>query len=188
MTDTNQEPATGSLKVDVGGGKHPEEGHVNVDLREIDEVDHQSPASELPFDDETVSRLVCHSVIPHVEDIPAVFEEFSRVLEPGGELVVSATHAHSTGIVQDPDHNSWSWTARSGEWFDSENEFAYFGNYSLRLVDVDMDMWARPGKWWLRPLAATFNRLPAIFSPEVLDEIMKLPFAAGRVEARFRKP
>lgn len=176
-----------TLKVDVGAGRNPEPGHVNVDLRDLPEVDYQAPASDLPFGDETVSRLVCHSLVPHLEDIPQVFDEFSRVLAPGATLIVTATHANSTGIVQDPDHNSWSWTSRTPEWFDKNSEFAYYGEYELELVDVDVVMWTRPDRWWLRPLAALYNGLPDVVSPGVLDEVMKLPFSAGRVKGRYKK-
>lgn len=131
--------------LDLGGGRNPLKGHLNVDLRNIDEVDLQASADDLsPFPDGSVDRIHCNSLIPHLPDLPAAFNEWSRVLRPGGELVVKATHAHSTGIVQDPDHHNWSWTSRTPEWFDKDSEFEYYTETNLVLEDVTVDGWLRP--------------------------------------------
>lgn len=172
------------LKVDVGGGRHPEPGHVNVDLRELPEVDIVA-AHDLPFDDNTVDRLYCNSLIPHLEDINRAFAEWSRVLAPGGELVVKATHSNSTGIYDDADHNHWSWTSATPRYFDVDSEFSYYNDAALSVVDVDVIGWARPEKDWLRPLSAAYKLMFKTVSPDVADELAKLPFAGARVIARF---
>lgn len=173
------------MKVDVGGGKHPLPEHVNIDLRDLDEVDHVAPASELPFPDNSAARIHANSLVPHVEDLNEVMEEFSRVLEPGGELVLKATHANSTGIRADPDHSLWSWTSDTGDWYDVENEFAYYSAAHLRLVDVEVVGWLRPHRQWLRPASWAFGKLIDCVGDDIADEMMKLPFAGGRVTARW---
>lgn len=177
-----------TTKVDVGGGRDPLPGHVNVDPRDLPEVDETGTASDMPFDDEMLSHIHGNSIVPHIDNLNAAMDEFHRVLEPGGTLVLKATHANSTGIFQDPDHNSWSWTARTPEWYDRDSEFSYYSDAEFVLESVEVTGFARPERWWLRPLSWLFGHVIDIVSPEVADELLKLPFAGGRVVARWRKP
>lgn len=175
--------------VDVGGGQHPLPGHINVDPRDdLEGVDHWGTASDLPFEDESVDRLHGNSIIPHIHDLNEAMEEFHRVLKPGGELVLKATHAHSTGIVADPDHYSWSWTSDTPGWYDRGSEWDYYSEAELDLVDVEVEGWLRPYRWWLRPASFAFGELVDAVGDDIADELMKLPFAGGRVIATWRKP
>lgn len=174
------------MKLDIGGGKHPQPGHLNVDLRAIPEVDVQASATELPFPDDSAERIHCNSLIPHLEDLNEAFAEWSRVLEPGGELVVKATHGHSTGIIADADHNHWSWTSESPRYFGDDFEYEYYNETDLRLMESVVVGWLRPERWWLRAPSWAFKHLIKRVSNEVADELMKLPFAGGRVVARYK--
>lgn len=179
--------ASPPFRLDIGGGRDPEPGHLNVDLRAVPEVDVIAAADELPIRSETVARIHVNSLVPHLDDYNRAFEEWSRVLKPGGELVVAATHAHSTGIVQDADHRSWSWTSETPSYFDHEHPFAYYSETNLDLVECDVLGWARPDRNWLRPWSWMFGSIVDRVTSEVADELMKLPFSGGRVRARYRK-
>jgi SAM-dependent methyltransferase len=176
------------LLVDVGGGRNPLPGHVNVDPRpDLAEVDYEGTASDLPFEDESVDRIHGNSIVPHIKDLNVAMEEFHRVLKPGGELVLKATHGHSTGIVQDPDHYSWSWTSRTPSWYDEGSEFDYYSEATFELIDVTVEGWCRPTRPWLRPVSYLFGQVIDAVAPDIADELMKLPFAGGRVAATWRK-
>lgn len=175
------------IKLDVGGGRDPLEGHLNVDIRPVDQVDVQAIATALPFEDGAVERIHANSLVPHVGDLNVAMEEFSRVLAPGGRLVLQATHANSTGIVADPDHRNWSWTSETPRWYDSGSPYEYYSDTDLELLDVHVRGWARPERFWLRPFSWLFKRTVHSVSNEVADELMKAPFAGGRVEAEWRK-
>ena len=43
-------------------------------------------AAELPFDDESFDLVFGHAVLHHIPDLATAFEEFRRVLRPGGTL------------------------------------------------------------------------------------------------------
>lgn len=48
----------------------------------------QASANALPFPDETFDTVICSEVIEHIPDHPSVIGELSRVLRPGGRLVL----------------------------------------------------------------------------------------------------
>lgn len=50
---------------------------------------------KLPFVDGAFDLAVCLSVIEHIPDPPAAFEEFDRVLAPGGTLIVGYPLEHT---------------------------------------------------------------------------------------------
>jgi dolichol-phosphate mannosyltransferase len=52
----------------------------------------------LPFADHSVDAVICSEVIEHIPDQPAVFDEMSRVLRPGGTLILGT-----------PDYGRWLW-------------------------------------------------------------------------------
>lgn len=176
----------GQIKIDIGGGREPRPGHVNVDLRQIPEVDLMADAATLPFADNSIDHIHANSLVPHIPDLNQAMEELSRVLSPGGTLVLRATHAHSTGIVADPDHSNWSWTSETPKWYDNNSSFSYYSDTSLELVDVRVRGWARPERPWIRPFGWAFKQLIKHVSPEVADELIGLPFAGGRVKATWR--
>src|SRR5690242_13994630 len=52
-------------------------------------------AAELPFDDESFDLVLGHAVLHHLPDLPRAFEEFSRVLKPGGTLFFAGEPSHT---------------------------------------------------------------------------------------------
>jgi|AntRauMinimDraft_3_1070383.scaffolds.fasta_scaffold03019_2 SAM-dependent methyltransferase len=175
------------IALDIGGGKNPEPNHINVDVRETPEVDIVAPAGDLPIPDGTVSRIYANSLIPHLNNPFEVFSEWTRVLEKGGEIVVKATHANSTGIRDDADHKLYSWTSETPEYFSGDMFQYYISDSSLELKEVDLVGWCRPYRWWLRPISWTFGKFINFVSNDMADEFMKLPLAGGRVTARYEK-
>ena len=47
-------------------------------------VDVVADATDMPFEDGSVSGIVCETVLEHVKDPPGVLREMERVLEVGG--------------------------------------------------------------------------------------------------------
>jgi ubiquinone/menaquinone biosynthesis C-methylase UbiE len=68
---------------------------VGIDLETTLETDNRSmpfgvrgDVSRLPFPNGHFDMVISRSVIEHLEDPPQVFREFSRVLRPGGKVVI----------------------------------------------------------------------------------------------------
>src|SRR3954464_4848815 len=52
-------------------------------------------AAELPFADESFDLVLGHAVLHHLPDLPRAFEEFLRVLKPGGTLFFAGEPSHT---------------------------------------------------------------------------------------------
>ena len=176
-----------AINLDIGGGRDPKKDHLNIDLRETPEVDIVAPAQDLPIPDRSVDRIHCNSLIPHLPDTFAAFQEWSRVLKPGGKLIVKATHANSTGIRDDADHQHYSWTSETPKYF-SGDIFEYYGGVdALELDDIEVVGWLRPYRSWLRPPSWLFGKWIDFAKNDMADELMKLPLAGGRVIAYYHR-
>lgn len=55
----------------------------------------QGSATKLPWSDDSFDIVYSHGVLHHIPDISAVSSEISRVLKPGGQLIVMMYHKNS---------------------------------------------------------------------------------------------
>ena len=81
------EKNTGNLKLNIGCGHMPMNGYINVDLREIPNVDVVAPADKLPFDDGTVQEIFSSHLIEHFtqEEIKRnILPHWFKLLKTGG--------------------------------------------------------------------------------------------------------
>lgn len=80
------------MLLNAGCGDHHPDGWVNLDIDGSCRPDMVSDAQAMPYDSGSVERIFCSHVLEHLSYhavLPAVLEEFARVLEPGaGELFV----------------------------------------------------------------------------------------------------
>lgn len=86
------------IKINLGSGNDPKEGHVNVDMLERNDVDvvHNLMNFPYPFEDNSASHIKAIDVIEHLDHYtddkkPAIMEfmrECHRILQDGGELYI----------------------------------------------------------------------------------------------------
>jgi len=91
-------PSDGSLRLHLGCGKVRLEGFVNIDHRATSATDLECDILQLPFDDNTVTRIETYHVIEHLgrhEAVRAV-REWHRVLKSGGVLVMECPDFDAT--------------------------------------------------------------------------------------------
>ncbi|WP_371600279.1 methyltransferase domain-containing protein [Streptomyces sp. NBC_00564] len=77
----------GPIRVSVGSGRTvPDDGWVGLDFRKGPRVYRCDLRKPLPFGDGTVDVVLAEHIVEHFwyDDIPAVFDEFFRILRPGG--------------------------------------------------------------------------------------------------------
>ena len=74
------------------GGVEPTDGWENFNIQEGESVDHVGDAADLSrFEDATFEAVYSSHTLEHwsYRDVPAVLQEWHRVLQPGGMLYVS---------------------------------------------------------------------------------------------------
>ncbi|MBK1713816.1 hypothetical protein CKO43_13630 [Rubrivivax gelatinosus] len=108
---------TGARALNLGCGSRPMPGFLNVDLvagSGVDQVvDLEQP---LPFDDMSFDLVVADNVFEHIRNYLALLQECSRILRPGGTLVVDVPYFRSAGAFIDPTHCNY-FTLRSMRYF-----------------------------------------------------------------------
>lgn len=83
------------MNLNLGAGNTKLDGFISVDLYD-QEADVRADITELPFDSESVDKIVAYQVIEHIpyNKNEQLFSEMYRVLKPGG-----------TAILETPDIN-----------------------------------------------------------------------------------
>jgi SAM-dependent methyltransferase len=84
------------LRVELGCGPFPTPGYVHVDVdRRARHVEYVSPVWDLPFEDESVEKVLAIHVFEHVEPnkVEETLREWWRILKPGGLVQVHVPNA-----------------------------------------------------------------------------------------------
>ena len=98
------------IHLDLGGGGNPQPGFVNMDIRDLPEVDIVHDLTEFPWPlpDECVTRMMASHLIEHINPANFGFVNFMneawRVMKPGGEFMIAMPYGLSPGFIQDPTH------------------------------------------------------------------------------------
>jgi SAM-dependent methyltransferase len=105
------------LALDMGSAHNKPDGYLGVDQYEEEGVDIVCDVgSGLPLDDNSVGVIRAVDFVEHVKDGVSLFNEFYRVLAPGGYLITRTPSTDGRGAFQDPTHVA----------FYNENSFWYY--------------------------------------------------------------
>lgn len=77
------------MKLEFGSGRGDLPGYKHIDIIKYDAVDRKLDVSKkLPYKDNSVDEIVARHLIEHIDywKYPGVFEEWYRVIKPGGKL------------------------------------------------------------------------------------------------------
>jgi len=141
----------GRLAGDIGAGTgFLTEGLLSRDVRVIavdqsqkmlDQIQHRfgesdhidcrvGTAERLPIDDEMLDYVFANMYLHHVEDPAHAIREMTRVLKPGGVLVVTDLDEHSHEFLRTEHNDRWMG-------FDRDDVRSWLQQASLRSVDVE---------------------------------------------------
>ncbi len=168
----------GSLVLDVGAGSCPYRdlfahceyraqdfsGLQPVQLRHggYGRIDYVCDATAIPVEDRSFDAVLCTEMLEHVPDPLAVARELSRILKPGGRLLLTAPLG--SGIHQEPHHYYGGYTPYWYRHFLAQLDFEridieanggslkFFGQESLRFLSLSRPFKAMgfmPSLLWL---------------------------------------
>lgn len=143
---------------------------------------HIASVADLPLTDSTFDVVVCNHIINDLERPEPAFQEFARVLAPGGRLVVMMLHpcfysAHAERTAQ-------AKAPRPADYFGVrivEQQFQVAGITSPAKVK----MWFRPLEAYIAALAETGFALTQLTEPHPSDDNMR---SDPWWQANFKRP
>lgn len=111
----------GQRGLDVGCGPKKRPGFIGVDICACPGVDVicDLEAGTLPFAAESFDVVYAKHVFEHIHNFDALLAEISRILKPGGRLLVSVPYAGDLRAFQDPSHVRF-FTLKTFEYFVAE--------------------------------------------------------------------
>jgi len=184
--------------VDLGCGNDTRDGHLGLDVHLYDAVDIQGDARSLPLADASVKRVRSSQLLEHLngnEELPALFEEVYRVLEPGGQFVFDVPFGRTWDA--DPTHKQ-KWTFKTIVYFLPREEVErlgwsselfpdYYANYEIgfELVERSAAAWLSVERLPLRILSYAVRQASDYITTDKWGEF---PLVAGTLEFRLRKP
>jgi SAM-dependent methyltransferase len=86
-----------------------------------------------PFEESTFQTIECFDVIEHLDNIPKVFEEFYRILAPGGVIKLTTPHYSCSNSYIDPTHK-WHLSYYSFDYFSDSSDLSYYSVARFKIV------------------------------------------------------
>ena len=97
-----------TLKLNLGCGKNPMPGYVNVDKYGTPDVRHDLEAFPWPWETSSVGEVVLNHVLEHLGQSSDIFlgimKELYRVCAPGAAVRIWVPHPRSDDFLNDPTH------------------------------------------------------------------------------------
>ena len=134
------------LRLNLGCGRSPLEGWVNVDVVALPGIDVVADldacrTTPLPFADGTVSQFHMSHVLEHIGDMLALMQELHRIAEPGAQILIRAPYGSSDDAYEDPTHrqrlfvNSFIYFAQPTYW---RADYGYRGDWDVEQVTLSV--------------------------------------------------
>lgn len=108
MTVTD-DPTARRLRLNLGCGRSPLSGWINVDAVDLPGVDlvadlDRMSTQKLPYPDDSVEAFALSHVLEHLHDPLSLMQELHRVARPGATATVRTPHGASDDAHEDPTH------------------------------------------------------------------------------------
>ena len=142
----------------VGCGNSKLNGAVGLDRLKLAAVDvvHDLDRTPWPFTEGSFDVIYAHSVVEHVGDIVAFFDESWRILKPGGRMVIAVPYFRCVDAFTDPTHTHF-FTAHSLDYFLNEESGLAGYSYSKHSFNKVAFWYGWPGQS-SNPLVRVFKR------------------------------
>jgi len=114
--------------LDIGCGLSKQSGSIGIDWHPFPGVDIVRDIRRgLPFDDNTVDRIICKHCIEHFDgdDLMFLVDEFWRVSKPSISWVIIVPDNTSPNRYRDPTHKTRDWSEDSFIFWEVDKEGKY---------------------------------------------------------------
>lgn len=111
--------------VNIGSGNNTEDNIVNLDIFPFKKVDIVADAHDLPFEDNSIDKIIIEASIEHVSDPNKVIGEIHRVLKPQGLIFIVSPFIQG---YHDSPSDYWRWTKEGLKMLLKEFEIVEIGN------------------------------------------------------------
>lgn len=127
----------GERALHIGSGKKTLKGAMTIDILDLPGVDvvHDLDSLPWPFADNTFDLIFAHSVFEHLDKQIAIMEEMSRILKPGGRLVIAVPHFRCTDAFTDSTHKHF-FTTQSMDYYIEGKALANYEYTKTRFKEI----------------------------------------------------
>lgn len=134
------------MKVNLGCGRNPLDGYVNLDRMPLPGVDlvfdlDQPDKLTLPFDEGSVSEWLAIDLVEHIVNFLPMFEELWRCSAPGADFLTALPYGTSDDAWEDPTHvRPWylgSWGYLGQPWY-HRADYGYRGDWEVERIVLDV--------------------------------------------------
>lgn len=131
------------MKLNLGCGRNPMTGFVNLDRAALPGVDvvHDLEQLPLPFDDDTFDEIVGVDLIEHIAGALGLMEELWRIAAPGALCTFALPYGSSDDAWEDPTHvrpyflGSWAYFAQPTYY---RADYGYRGDWQPERITLDV--------------------------------------------------
>ena len=120
---------------------------VDIDPECGADVIHDLDKLPWPFDDGEFDEVICQDVLEHLDDLPSVMQEISRISKDGSTINIRTPHYTSYYAYTDPTHKRYF----------GYYTFDHFVGSGFRMIEKKLLF---PRIWRMWGLSALFNRFP----------------------------
>ena len=155
------------LRICLGSGDRPIEGHVNVDARDdaqgVDVV-HDLNAYPWPFESNCADHIVMEHCLEHLDDHCRAMQEIHRILKPGGTARIVVPHFTWQFAWADPTHKHFYAYSTFSRYFAADAGYFDFQFTSCRTRIV----FGKTLSVWNYVLSPLFNLFPNVWEQSPL--------------------
>jgi SAM-dependent methyltransferase len=131
------------MKLNLGCGRNPIDGYVNLDRQQLPGVDivHDLERLPLPFLPDTFDEIIGIDLIEHITDALGLMQELWRIAKPDATCTFALPYGSSDDAWEDPTHvrpyfvNSWSYFSQP---FYYRADYGYRGDWQPEELQLDV--------------------------------------------------
>lgn len=140
-----------NMRLDLGGGKVPAPGHINIDIMEgadiVWDLNKGLPDKIFPVEgNPVIEGIRCHQVLEHLNTIIPLLNDCYAVMKEGAELEISTPYALSPQCWADPTHKrgftelTFSYFIKNSPFEKEKKEYGIIANFSKLKTEI-LDGW-----------------------------------------------